>query len=252
MIRFLRRLWYRHHSPYRHADWDSLLDRLPAAAHLDMRAKHRLGRMAVDFLADKTIEGGGDTEVDERDRLLIAANACIPVLQLGLDWYNGWYAVLVYADSFVTSSAYTDRFGVVHHSSRVLSGEAWLRGPVILSRTDVIATQNDRAGNVVLHEFAHKLDMRNGDANGMPPLHRGMDRQAWTDALSGGYQHFCTSLDGPNPLPFDPYACELPGEFFAVMTEVFFVDPDRLKQHLPDVYRQFTLFYRQHPAAQRG
>ena len=247
-IKLLRRLWHRRNSPYAQADWQHLFAQLPAAAHLNRRERDRLARLAIDFLADKTIEGGGDTRVDERDHLLIAANACIPVLRLGLGWYDGWYSVLVYADAFISSGEYTDPFGIVHRNPRVLSGEAWLRGPVILARDDVLASMTPQDGNVVIHEFAHKLDMRNGTANGMPPLHRGMDRRTWTQALSRGYQTLCTSLESENPLPFNPYACESPGEFFAVMSEVFFMDPDHLRRHLADVYQQFTLFYRQQPA----
>jgi hypothetical protein len=249
LIRTLRRWWFRRHSHFVSADWDGLLRGLPAAAHLDQAERNKVAQMAINFLADKTIEGAGGSSADDRDHLLIAAHAALLTLKLGLHWYDGWYSVMIYADNFISSGERVDEAGVVHRNPRVLSGEAWLRGPVILSRTDVLATLHDHHGNVILHEFAHKLDMRNGAANGMPPLHRSMDRQAWTAALSRGYQHFCTSLHGPDPLPFDPYACESPGEFFAVMSEVFFVQPASLEQHLSAVYRQFCLFYRQDPAA---
>lgn len=252
-ISFLRRLWYRHRSPYALADWHTLLQGLPAAAHLGSRERERLGRLAVDFLADKTITGADGLEVDDGDRLLVAANACVPVLELGLDWYDGWYEVVVYPDNFVASGEFTDPDGIVHNHRRVLAGEAWHRGPIILSRRDVLASLNWSTHNVVIHEFAHKLDMGNGIANGMPPLHRGMDRRAWTRAMSSAYDAHCQTggpagLAPPDPLPFDPYACESPGEFFAVMSEEFFVDPIHLRDHLPEVYRQLTLFYRQDPA----
>ena len=253
LIRALRRWWFRHHSPYVKADWQDLLRGLPASAHLNAAERARLAHQAINFLADKTIEGAGGTEADDRDHLLIAAHAALLTLNIGLHWYDGWYSVMVYADTFISNGERTDDSGVVHRNPRALSGEAWLHGPVILSRTDVLATLRDHYGNVILHEFAHKLDMRNSAANGMPPLHRGMDRQAWTNALSAGYRRLCTELNtGPNsedPLSFNRYACESPGEFFAVMTEVFFVDPVSLKEKLPEVYRQFCLFYRQHPVA---
>lgn len=248
LIRSLRRWWFRRNSPYIHADWDGLLRGLPATAHLNSVERARLAQHAVNFLADKAIEGAGGVATDERDDLLIAAHAALLTLNIGLHWYDSWYSVMVYPDTFISNAERTGPDGVVHNNPRALSGEAWLRGPVILSRTDVLDTLHDHYGNVVLHEFAHKLDMRNGAANGMPPLHRDMDIQAWTNALSGSYQQFCTGLNGPDPLPFNPYACESPGEFFAVMTEVFFVDPASLKRLLPEVYRQFCLFYRQRPA----
>jgi len=249
MIGAWLRSWRRRRSRFFHADWQQLLALLPAAAHLSSEQRRQLALLAIDFLDDKVIEGGGDTVASDQDRLLIAANACIPIVALDLGWYRGWYSVLVYADAFISSAEHTDQYGVVHRNPRVLSGEAWLRGPVILARDDVIESMDAQDGNVVIHEFAHKLDMRNGTANGMPPLHRDMDRQRWTRTMSHAYRVFCTSLETEDPLPFNAYACESPGEFFAVMSEVFFMHPNKLKRHLADVYRQFTLFYRQDPAA---
>ena len=222
----------------------SLLDGLAD----DERA--RLRALAGEFLRTKSIEPVGDVELDEDLRVAIALQACLPVLNLGLDWYDGVRTVLVYPGDFVARQEYTDEAGVVHHLERPLSGEAWPEGPVILSLEGVLdGIEADYADNLVIHEMAHKLDLSNGVANGMPALHVGMQREAWTDAFSAAYEHLCRRVQRRQDPVFDAYACEDPGEFFAVMSEAFFLEPALLADVYPDVYRQFTLFYRQDPRA---
>jgi Mlc titration factor MtfA (ptsG expression regulator) len=101
----------------------------------------------------------------------------------------------------------------------------------------------------VIHEFAHKLDMANGAADGRPPLHAGMDARAWTAAFTEAYEGFCDALERGRDTWLDPYAAEHPSEFFAVISEAFFEDPAQTKRRYPDVYEQLRLFYRQDPAA---
>jgi Mlc titration factor MtfA (ptsG expression regulator) len=103
--------------------------------------------------------------------------------------------------------------------------------------------------NVVIHEFAHKLDMANGEADGLPPLHAGMDRRAWREAFRLAYEGFCDVLERGRDTWLDPYAAESPGEFFAVMSGMFFSDAAETRRRYPDVYDQLQLFYRQDPAA---
>ncbi len=140
-----------------------------------------------------------------------------------------------------------DAAGVVHQTNAVLAGEAWGRGPVILSWADVLKIGQQPGHNVVIHEMAHKLDMLNGDANGFPPLHRRMDRHQWWQVFSSAWDRLQDEKRAGAELPIDPYALESPAEFFAVASEQFFEEPATLRQHLPDVYRQLEQFYRQHP-----
>jgi len=127
-----------------------------------------------------------------------------------------------------------------------MAGEAWGRGPVILSWADVLSGKKP-GHNVVIHEMAHKLDMLNGDANGFPPLHRRMDRRVWSRVFSSAWDRLQEEQRNGAELPIDPYALESPAEFFAVASEQFFEAPANLREHLPDVYRQLEQFYRQHP-----
>jgi Mlc titration factor MtfA (ptsG expression regulator) len=160
----------------------------------------------------------------------------------------------VYPDEFVPGWEWEDEAGVVHRNDAPLAGEAMPGGPVVLSWHDVAASADWRAAgmNLVIHEFAHKIDMANGEANGCPPLPATISPLAWTTDLGAAYADFSARVDRNEPTDIDPYAAESPAEFFAVLSEVFFVDPLLMKRDYPDVYRQFVLFYRQDPAARVG
>lgn len=237
-------------APIGDAAWASVCRDLVMVSHLPPAERERLRGMTEAFLRSKDIRGAGGMEVDGAMRLLIAVQACVPVLNLGLDCYRDWVSVIVYPDEFVVPLDYMDEAGVVHEGADVLVGEAWEEGPVILSWRH--AGGEGDAGeveNVVIHEFAHKLDARNGAVNGMPPLHPDMDRPAWTAALSAAFEDFRAREASGAELPFDAYAAEDPGEFFAVASEVFFMRPRALREVYPRVYGQFALFYRQDPAS---
>jgi len=175
----------------------------------------------------------------------IAAQACLPILELGLDWYSGFTGIVVYPGDFRVQRTEVDEHGVVHEWDDELAGEAMPGGPVVLSWD---ATAHDSEINVVIHEFAHKLDMRNGAADGLPPLHPGMSAAAWTAAFREAYQGFCDALERGKDTWLDPYAAEHPSEFFAVLSEAFFERPAETRRRYPDVYEQLKLFYKQEPA----
>ena len=223
-------------------EWESLIQQVPAVLRYDAHTRRRLRDYVVLFLHDKSIEGAGRLQVTEQMRRLIALQACIPIIGLGLDWYDGWRSVIVYPGDFYVHDAYTDDSGVVHEIEEARSGEAWIEGPVVVSWAE-----DAEDTNVVIHEFAHKLDMLNGAANGMPPLHNDMDRTEWTQIFTRAYDDFCARLERGEPLPLDSYAATDPSEFFAVVSEVFLTTPDRVRDVYPRVYTQLCAFYRQHP-----
>jgi hypothetical protein len=222
-----------------------------ALAHLDRRELHRLRRLASLFLHEKTVSGAQGLVVDEVMRVQIATQACLLILNLDLTYFRGWVEIILYPDTFLVDREEYDDTGVVHQAHRALAGESWHRGPVILSWSDARpgADPHGPDSNVILHEFAHKLDMLNGSANGMPALHRDMNRAQWTEAFTRAYDHLCHQVDRHHHTPIDPYATENPAEFFAVTTEVFFQEPARLHAAYPDVYRQLSLYFRQDPLA---
>lgn len=210
----------------------------------------RLRETAALFLYKKTLNGAGDLEISDDLRLMIAVFASIPILNLGLDYYQGWVEVIVYPGAFRTNHEYTAENGVVHVHHEAVAGEAWLRGPVILSAGDIAESVEMRDGfNVVIHEMAHKLDMLTGEANGCPPLHKNMSHREWSETFNRAYDQFCDEADRGMESVLDPYAAEDPAEFFAVLSETFFEIPQILLQTFPDVYAQLKMFYRQDPAA---
>jgi Mlc titration factor MtfA (ptsG expression regulator) len=224
----------------------------------------RLRGLAARFLEGKHFSGTHGFEVTERMQVGIAAQACILVLELGIEWYEGWSEIIVYPGQFAPEREVMDEAGVIHLTNDPMAGEAWL-GPVVLSHEDVAlaADEEERVAgyNVVIHEFAHKLDMRNGDPNGFPPLHAGMSAAAWKEAFAAAYDDFCKKVERaerlPEPridealdaLPMDPYAAESAEEFFAVVSEAFFETPELLAPAYAAVYEQLRVFYRQDPLA---
>lgn len=229
--------------------FEAAVDSLPILNGLDADERERLRESASLFVYGKAFSAAGGAEVGDATQLSIALQACLLTLNLDEDSYRGWHEIILYPDEFLKHREEIDEAGVVHRSRDILAGESWHGGPLVLSIADVVASGQADGVNVVLHEFAHKLDMLNGDANGFPPLHRGMDAAAWARDFSAAYDDLCTRVDAGEETAIDPYATTDPAEFFAVLTEVFFETPRLLDAEYPAVYQQLQQFYRQHPLA---
>ncbi|HSC23432.1 MAG TPA: M90 family metallopeptidase [Casimicrobiaceae bacterium] len=230
--------------------WGEACAALPFLSMYRADEMRRLRDLVVLFLDAKSIVGAQGHEVTALQRTIIAIQACVLVLQLDLALYDGFENVVVYPGEFVPGWEYEDEAGVVHRRDDALAGEAMHLGPVVLSWPDVAAAADwDSAQmNLVIHEFAHKIDMVDGDANGCPPMPEGL-RGEWQRALQAAYEDFVARVDAGEDTAIDPYAADAPGEFFAVLSEVFFAEPALLLEEYPDVYRAFKRFYRQDPAA---
>ncbi|MCC6868443.1 MAG: zinc-dependent peptidase [Burkholderiales bacterium] len=231
--------------------WREALAALPFLAIYTEAELERLRDKVVLFLDAKSIVGAGGHAVTPLQRVIIALQACVLALELDPDCYDGFESVVVYPDEFVPRWEWEDEAGVVHVNDDPLAGEAMERGPVILSWADVEASQDwDATGmNLVIHEFAHKIDMRNGSANGCPPLPPELAPDVWQATMQRAFADFARKVARGARTAIDPYAAENPAEFFAVLSEVFFVEPALLRREYPDVYALFTRFYRQDPAA---
>jgi Mlc titration factor MtfA (ptsG expression regulator) len=226
--------------------WDSVSSGLAFLRGMEPHDLARLKELCVLFLHEKEMHGAGGMDLSDDVRLSIAVQACIPVLNLGLDVYDGWVGIIVYPREFRVTKEEMDEDGVVHRFDDALSGEAWPGGPVVLSWEDV--TMTGAGYNVVIHEFAHKIHMLREDDDEYPRPFPGMDAERWRDALERSYQKFCRAVDSGVPTLVDPYAAEHPAEFFAVMSEVFFTDAAVFARDWPELYEQFSAFYRQDPA----
>jgi hypothetical protein len=225
--------------------WQTAEYTLPFLDRLTDDERNRLRELARQFIAEKEWNGAQGLTLTPAIQISIALQACLPILNLGLDAYRGWVGIVVYPGDFVIPRQMIDADGVVHEFDDEVLGEAWEGGPVLLSWFEDMDEVGDV--NIVIHEFAHKLDMTNGEVDGMPALHGDMTCAAWIDAFAPAYEDFCRRIDAGEETAIDPYAAEHPAEFFAVTSEVFFEAPDLLLEEYPAVHEQLRLFYRQNP-----
>jgi hypothetical protein len=271
-MRWIRQLFRREKPHIPESLWNDSIGRLPFLHGLSGDELQRLKAWSEALLDRKTFTGAAGFELSNETAVLIAAQAALPVLNLTLDLYRDMAGIIVYPGSFVIPQSEVDEAGVLHEWREAVSGEAVdAGGAVILSWEDV--TGSDAPGyNVVIHEFAHKLDMADGAPNGCPPFlaefHATIKPQRWKQAFASAYQHFTARVDALDrrlpadfnddipeharcydelfgKLPFDPYASKNPAEFFAVASEAFFVLPEPLSEDYPEIYELLGLYYRQ-------
>jgi Mlc titration factor MtfA (ptsG expression regulator) len=233
--------------------WQLTLARFPFLGRATSDEVARLRELSTLFLASKEFTGVGGLEVDDAMAVAIAAQACLPILHLGLECYDSFVGIVVHEDAVVARREVVDDDGVVHQYDEELSGEAMHGGPVMLSWRDVAdAGESAIDGyNVVIHEFVHVLDMRNGDADGIPALPDRAALDEWVRVLGAEYDAFCDRVDAGDETLLDPYAAEAPEEFFAVSAEAFFVAPFEFRAEHPTLYELLRGYFRQDPAARR-
>ncbi len=231
--------------------WSLTLARLPFLARRPAQDLAELRRLATLFLADKEFTGAGGLAVDDAMAVCIAAQAVLPVLRLGLAPYGSFVGIVVHPDEVVARREFTDDDGVVHEYDEALTGEAMAGGPVMLSWHDVAdAGESAEWGyNVVIHEFAHVLDMGDGQADGVPPLPGADQRAAWIEVIDAEFERFCAAVDAGTDTLLDPYGATEIGEFFAVASESFFVTPTAMRAEHAALYALLANYYRQDPAA---
>lgn len=229
--------------------WRLTLARFPFLGQRGGEDLDELRRLTALFLDRKEFIGAHGLHVDDAMAVAIAAQACLPVLRLGLDAYDGFIGIVVHADVVVAEREFVDEDGIVHEYEEELSGEAMQGGPIMLSWHDVAeaGSSADWGYNVVIHEFAHVLDMANGEADGIPLLADRAAVEAWTDVIDAEYERFCDRVDADVETLLDPYGAEGVDEFFAVASEVFFVAPLDLQAEHPALYELFVGYYQQDP-----
>lgn len=239
--------------------WHELLVTFPFLRQANSEDEHRLRVMCGRFLQSKEFQGAGGLMITDSMALAIAAQACLPVLHLGLDWYGDFLGIVVHPGDVVARREVTDEHGVVHVYDEVLAGEAMDRGPVMLNWPDVAAAgSTSGAGyNLVIHEFAHKIDLQDGRADGCPPLPAGfagldtaaLARGYWLSELQAEYDQFreCVIVAerfGGMPPWLDAYGASSLDEFFAVTCEAYFVNRSRFTSEHPRLLTLFDAFFR--------
>lgn len=225
----------------------------------------RLRDLSAQFLALKRFDPVGNAEVDERLKISVAAQACLPLLGLDISWYRGFSTVFVTPDAYTITQRWTDEAGVVREYEEEVAGEAFSLGPVSLSIPDIDASGWGEGYNVVIHEMAHRLDALDGAFDGSPPLHGDMDQALWRSVFTEAWKDLNAKLSERSAgrratrrglsgrrTRIDPYAAESPDEFFAVVCEYFWEKPSVLMREYPAVYAQLALFFRRDPLSWRA
>jgi len=216
---------------------------------LDRGERERLLELTDWLLIHKHWEAAGGFEIDDPIRVLIAAQAALPILGLSPDHYRLVRSIIVYPSSTVTSGerpgpvpgTRTDEPMAIHGMAQDL------RGPIVIAwdQARASARHPERGHNVVIHEFAHKIDMLDGIIDGTPPMQRDA-RASWVAVCTEVFESL--QLGSPRP-PLRPYGGTNPAEFFAVATEAFFDAGVTLAALEPALYDLLADFYQQDPAA---
>ena len=229
--------------------WRRLLRRhVPLVGRLPARQQLRLKGLMQVFLAEKPILGCRGLRVTDEVRVTIAALACLPLLGAARGVYPALRQVLVYPGAFVVERPVTEA-GVQSDQRRVLAGESWSQGQVLLAWDEVkrgAATPGD-GHNVVIHEFAHQLDQAGGPANGAPALPSAEAYRRWSTVMQNEFDALRWRLARGEPGLIDPYAGTDPAEFFAVVSELFFECPVQLAAGHPALYAELSGYYRLDP-----
>lgn len=202
------------------------------------------------FLFDKEFVGCDGQEINDEVRLTIAGNACLLVLAQTRPIYPSFKTILVYPSTYaVTQKAHDGEVVFDEHSAR--AGESWYRGPIVLSWSDTMhGSKNTADGqNVVIHEFAHKLDEENGVMDGLPILRNSAHYREWSNVLNSEYDAFLKRVQQRRNKVIDEYGAISAVEFFAVISESFFEKSERMKSDLPELYAQLQRFYGLDPAS---
>jgi Mlc titration factor MtfA (ptsG expression regulator) len=233
-------------------EWSAILERnVPIYRQLPEADREELKGHIQVFLAEKHFEGCGGLELTDEIRLTIAAQACLLLLHRETDDFRKLITILVYPTAYVAKSAVPMGSGLALEGEECRLGEAWTGGVVVLSWDDVRAGAGDvhDGQNVVLHEFAHQLDMEDGEANGAPILERRSRYIAWARALGAAYEELRSDAQSGRRSVLDKYGATNPAEFFAVATECFFGKPTALRRKHPELYEELKAYYQQDPAS---
>lgn len=236
-------------------DWEKHIVRNVAHdAWLDAAERRRLRELVRIFVAEKDWEGCGGLTLTDEIRVTIAAQACLLILALPGEPYRNVHSVLVYPSTVVPPPRRLRALEIAmkpFEAPQPILGQAQLRGPVILvwDAAERTGRHPERGHNVVLHEFAHALDMLDGSVDGTPPLRRPAEVRRWVEIFSREYRSLLEQARQGRPGPIDLYGATNEAEFFAVVTEKFFDQPIDLRRHHAELYAVMQDFYRQDPAA---
>ena len=236
--------------------WGAVLQRdLHHYARLTATEQARVRDYVRVFVAEKNWEGCGGLRLTDEMKVVIAGLVAVLVLGFPPVYFDAVISLLVYPAGYVAPESSVKHGGVIVEGNSTRLGEAWYRGPVILSWSDVSQCGRGESGgrNVVAHEFAHQLDMLNGrQTDGVPPLDSKEQLRRWNDVMAREYEQLVRAYQFNEPTVLDYYGATSRVEFFAVATESFFEAPGALQTYNPELYGVLREFYRQDPASREA
>jgi len=244
--------------PWRRSSTDSLPDEsaiekiiaanVRIAVRFGPELRQRLFAHVEELLRTKRWEAVAGSHLTNEILVTLAANAAIPVLSFDLWPYRQVKSIIVRPTASVSGGVRAGPVAGTYTDQPVdIIGEASPHsGPVSISWNAALADSRHpaRGSNVVIHEFAHKIDMNDGYADGVPPL-RGAALTNWQQVLDDEF-HRTEGRD--SDVVLRPYAWASPAEFFAVATEAFFCLPAHLAAAKPTLYAALSDLYQQSPA----
>lgn len=223
---------------------------IPYCRRLPPDGRQRLEGLVNIFLEEIDFEGCGGQEITDEVRLTVAGRASVLLVGREGDIYSKLRTVLVYPSEYLAPGSEEMPDGTVFEGPNPRLGESWSSGAVVLAWDEVLNSEAAPRGclDVIYHEFAHQLDAENGPVDGVPYLPSAEARRRWADVLGREYHELEQQVEWGRPTFLDPYAATHPAEFFAVLTEYFFVRPVPLQHRHPDLYEQLRVCYGQDPA----
>jgi hypothetical protein len=229
--------------------WQAHLDaNVAMAGRLDAAMQERLRDLAVVFIDEKSWEGCGGLEMTDEVRVTVAAQACLLLLGREHSLYEDVETILVYPSTMISPGGRRDGL-VVHEEGQVILGQAHGNGgPVLLAWDDVLEGGKEIGKrNVVIHEFAHKIDMVDGTVDGTPPLPDRAAREAWARICSEAFLELQARVEAGKRTFIDEYGATNEAEFFAVASEHYWCQPKKLERNEPELYELLRGFYRFDP-----
>ncbi|WP_206613432.1 zinc-dependent peptidase [Parahaliea mediterranea] len=231
------------------ADWLPMLRRLPFYARLDESLQAELRRKIQAFLYRKRFVGCEGLEVTDEMRVLIAAEACLLILNRPSTLYRDLKWIYIYPSTFRSRQPERDEVGVVSQPSGSLLGVSWSNGRVVLAWDSVKrgCADFEDGQNVVLHEFAHQLDQEGGGADGAPLLATRAAYGVWSRVLGREFEELQRAVEQGHPTLIDSYGATNPAEFFAVITELFYERPAAMQSTHPELFATLMDYFRVDP-----
>lgn len=229
--------------------WRAVLEgSVPLYRRLPPKDRDELHGHAQVLLAEKHFEGAAGLVVTDRMKLVVVAQAGVLLLHRATDFYPRLVSVLLYPSEYTVQEEVENDHGLVEEIDEGRVGESWRTGTLILSWEDVERDLTSELQNVVLHEFAHQLDVESGELNGAPILADRSLQSRWADAMSDAFERLGEAVERNEETLLDPYGADDPTEFFAVATEAFFLVPTELEGEEPALYAVLRDYYCQDPA----